>query len=265
MGIIYGSDYSAQVPPPPPLPKYDKSQEEPKWSMSRLLFGFPPEKPEIPYAKLGETPKEGQADWRGVLKENVREWPMPEIYKNLGRKYDPKYYFFDTPDYADPFKKLAWASRIFLAGGVFLGSVWHGLYLGEKMTLPSFTRMMSKIALPCFFAGVAGSLTVSTVSNLRGKKDDYINYIAAGLVFSSIIGRKDHLCFFGSAVFYTPLAYMFKYVNENNIQFIPRVNWGGSNSPLSGYSADNGIASGDLRLGFRSTYGDPGRDVRKTF
>lgn len=239
-------------------------EEAPKWSWTRMIYNLPPDKGEIPYTKIGTQPDSpDKPDWRGVIKNKVIELPMPDEYKF---KYnDPKYFFFDTPDHADPFKKLWWSAKFFTKTGFFIGFLWYGTMMQRKFTLANNVEMMRKIVIPWFFSGVAGSTAVVTAANLRGKKDDYYNYAIGGTVFASIMGRKSYISWVRWMVMGIPAAIIFKYNAEINGHLYPMFNFRHTTWSFYGNSADNGIASGDLRFGLSTNYGDPGRDTRKNY
>lgn len=253
------------VPPPPPLPKYDPNEEAPMWTSRRVKWNLPVEKPK-PWTKIGDRPEsDDDPDWRGVIKNKVQEIPMPGTYNLSDFKDKPAYYFFDTPDYADPFKKLVWSSKYFLKTGLIIG-FGINILKGKPPTLSSWLWMTNKVVLPWWGAGMAASATVVTVANLRGKVDDYWNYAAAGQAAAMVYGRKSCLHWIRATVLLMPLAVCMKHVAELNISIWPKYNFHKKNLGLSGMNAENGFFSGDLRFGLRArNYGDPGRDVRKPY
>lgn len=262
---IYKKNNKGVIPPPPPLPKYDPKEEAPMWSWTRTRWGLPVEKPK-PWTKVGVRPEsDDDPDWRGVIRNKVIEYPMPDAYNLKDFKDKPTYFFFDTPDYADPFKKLAFSSKYFLKSGLIIGMfIW--ILRGRPQNLSSTLWMLNKITIPWFGAGMAASATVVTVSNLRGKKDDYWNYTAAGAVAGTILGRKNCLHWIRGTFLCIPTAIILKHAAEKNLSLWPQVNYHYKSFGLGGQNAENGFVSGDLRFGLRMrNYGDPGRDVRKTW
>lgn len=256
---------SKEIPPPPPLPKYDPNEEAPMWSYHRSKWSLPVEKP-VQWTKIGVKPEsDDKPDWRGIIRSKVTEYPMPEPYNLDDFKDKPAYYFFDTPDYADPFKKLAWSSKFFLKTGALLGCV-IALIQGRHFTLGTNIWMATKVIIPWWSAGMASSATVVTVANLRGKKDDYWNYAAAGQAAAMVYGRKCVLHWIRATALCMPAALAMKWVAEENMSIFPQFNYRNRSWGLSGMSNERGIVTGDLRFGFRArNYGDPGRDVRKTW
>lgn len=249
----------------PPAPPRDELKPDPKnslWDMTRLRCGNPPVD-KTGWTPIGTQPKsDDQPDWRGVIKKNIIVLDPPETYK-FGPKNDPKYFWFDTPDYADPFKKLWYAFKWFGYTGLVMHSV-AGIYHGYKFTTQNNLTLFRKYTWPWFLAGIAASTTVVTVANLRSQKDDLYNYAAAGFVLGSIIGRENHLKWFKWTVLSIPLTVAVKYNAECNGKIYPIFNHRIIMSSITGSDAEHGFFSGDLRFGLRSIRsGDPGRDVRK--
>lgn len=247
------------------LPKYDPSDpnEEPsKWTFSRLARSVTVERP-VPWTKTGDQPVDDEhPDWRGVIKKNVIPMPPPGDYK-FGPPLSPKYYFFDTPDYADPFKKLWWSISHSAQAGA-LAAPAYAIFTNMPFGLQEGLTLTRKIFLPVFIAGVATTTAVTTIANLRGNKDDYYNWLMGGLVGAASVGYKDYMRFNKAALLIVPLAFTAKYINEHNEHMIPQTNPRIQATPLSGIPADDGtMASGDFRMGIRYRIDDPGRDVRR--
>lgn len=250
-------------PPPPELPKYDINEEAPKWSWSRLWWGLPVERKK-PWTEIGTQPKSpDDPDWRGVIRNNVIEYKMPEPY-TYGKSIDPKYFWFDTPDYADPFKKLGYSFRFFTMTGL-IASCFMGILNSWKFTVANNLVLARTIVIPWFIAGMAGSTTVLCLANMRGKKDDVYNYIAGGFLMGTILGRKNHASFFRSVCIMTPSGFVVKYNAETNGHLIPFLSPRIQRNPITGSDGDHGVASGDLRFGFSGRHPDPGRDVRTSY
>lgn len=249
-------------PPPPPLPKYEPDKECPGWSLRRMKSGLPVDKP-FPWPKIGDQPTDDDSpDWRGVIKNKIDVYPLPEAYK-FGTYNDPRYFWFDTPDYADPFKKLWYAGRFSLLTGTFIALARAAFMDQASFTLANNLRYTRMIILPTMAMGLCGSAAVIICANLRGKKDDMINYAVGGFVAGSILGRRHYTSWFWSVCVVTPLAMVPKYNAEVNghIALVP--NRRKAKLTLSGLPGTNGIASGDHRLGYRVDYGDPGRQQRR--
>lgn len=249
-------------PPPPPLPKYDPAEEAPKWDWTRLKWGLPPiDKQGQVWPRAGHTPEsDDEPDWRGVIRKNIIVHPLPEPYK-YGQPLHEHYFWFDTPDYADPFKKLWYSFKWFSATGLAWAAGYGSLF-SKTFSLSEHLRLIKLVTVPWFLGGMAASLTVLTVSNIRNKKDDLYNYAIAAMVAACVTGRKNHVAYFQHNVLWMPPALYVKYNAETNGHLVPfRHNWGMGQSPLSGYSADHGIMSGDFR-GIKGNHGDPGRGVR---
>lgn len=251
------------VPPPPELPKYDKNEEPPKWNWTRMSYNLPVERDQ-PWTEIGTQPDSpDKPDWRGVIRNKVIEYEMPEEYK-FGQHQDKRYFWFDTPDYADPFKKLGYGLKFFFAtGGAFACVV--AMNRGYNVTLANNMKLMKEFVFPWMAAGMAGSLTVLCLANLRNKKDDVYNYVAAGFVMSSILGRKNHVKWFQWTMVLPAAAATVKYNAETNGILIPKWNPRIATYGLTGFDAEHGIASGDLRFGMRFRNPDPGRDVRTPY
>lgn len=252
------------VPPPPPLPKYDPKEEAPKWNWSRLRFGLPVDKGPKEFTPVGTQPENpDDPDWRGVIRNNVIEYEMPEPY-NLG-KYNPDHYFwFDTPDYADPFKKLWYSAKWFLWSGTITAAL-RGALECRKCTWSNNKFLLGKVVLPWFTAGMAASVTVLVVANLRGKKDDIYNYVPAGAAMAAVMGFNDHARLFRWTVMSIPAAIACKHIAETNGILVPIMNQRLKNWSLSGNDTQHGFWSGDFRFGLKSTWDDPGRDLRKPY
>lgn len=252
-------------PPPPELPKYDPKEEAPKWSWSRLWWGSPVERGEKPWTEIGTQPKSpDDPDWRGVIRNNVIEYKMPDTY-TYGNYTDPKYFWFDTPDYADPFKKLGYSFKFFTMTGLLVSSL-KGVAYSWDFTVANNLKLATTIVIPWVIAGMVGSTTAVCLANLRGKKDDVYNYLAAGFVMGCVLGRRNHISFFRWVSILTPCGYVVKYNAETNGMLAPKINPRLQRNPITGSDGDHGISSGDLRpFGFRGRYPDPGRDVRTPY
>lgn len=252
------------VPPPPPLPKYDVNQEASKWSWSRIYTpGGPVDKSEKPWTPIGTQPASADdPDWRGVIKNKVIELPMPGQYPY--GKYTPSTYFwFDTPDYADPFKKLWYCTKHFFAWGG-LAAVTMSILVkpGPVSQVEHLRRKFVSVGWPIFSGGLIAGTTVITLANLRGKKDDYYNYAPAGLLAGMLVARHNYQLSFLCGVLGSAYAVICKYNAEINGTLYPIFNYRQKLTGYSGLSSKGGITTGDFRLGFRGDHGDPGRDVR---
>lgn len=257
---------SAYVPPPPPRPEYDPKEEPPKWDWYRLRFNLPRDQAyeKRDWPRIGNQPSsDDKPDWRGVVKNNVEKWPAPQEYK-FGRPIDDRYWYFDTPDYADPFKKLGYSARWFTVSGLAVASL-AGMMRGYALTWPNSFKLVRDVALPWFGAGMAASTTAIISANVRGDVDDYYNYGIAGFVFGTALGFKDHFQFFRRVVLSVPAAIFVKHMAEVNGSLIPKLNPRSQGWASSGLTGDDGIESGDLRFGLRLTNPDQGRDVRNRY
>lgn len=259
---MFNDPKPGQIPPAPPREPLKPDPSKSVWDLSRLKWG------NHPVDKTGWTPigtqpeSDDQPDWRGVVKKNIIACDPPEPYK-FGPKNDPKYFWFDTPDYADPFKKLWYAFRWFTYTGLIIHSV-AGALRCYSFNVPNNLFLFKKYTWPWILAGMAASTTAVTVANLRGKKDDLYNYAAAGAVMGSIIGRENHLKWFRWTLVSIPLVMAVKYNAEINGKLFPVFDPRMITTSITGSDAEHGFFSGDLRFGFRGTNsGDPGRDVRK--
>lgn len=252
-----------KMPPAPPGPSADyvPGSEKVHWNWDRIRWGNKTVDKNN-WTKVGTQPKsDDEPDWRGVVKNNVIALEPPEPY-DFGQHTDPNYFWFDTPDYADPFKKLWFSFKWFLNTGLIAAST-KGIVAMKTCTWADHVLLLKSITFPWLIAGMAASTAIVTVANLRGKKDDYYNYVAGGLVLGSILGKKNHLTWFKWTVGSVPLVVYVKHNAEVNGKIWPRVSPRIVNWSTTGLDAENGWKSGDLRFGLRSTYGDPGRDVRK--
>lgn len=238
--------------------------ERGKWSWARMKWNKPVDKGPKEFTKVGTQPESpDDPDWRGIIKNKVIEYPVPEAYK-FGQPVDHKYFWFDTPDYADPFKKLWYSSKFFCYTGLF-GLCARGIMESRRFTFANNADLSKKILIPWLIGGVAASATVILVANLRGKKDDYYNYAIAGAVLGSILGRENHVKWFRWMCLSVPAAIIVKHNAEINGFLLPAINWRRIRYSLSGNDTEHGVASGDLRFGFRGNHDDPGRDLRKTY
>lgn len=254
---------SKDVPPPPPLPKYNIEEEASKWNFSRLRFNLPVTR-DKPWSPVGTQPASSDdPDWRGVIRNKVNELPMPEPYK-YGRAIQNHYFWFDTPDYADPFKKLWYSTKVFSKAGVIVGC--SCAIIVNMNTVESGKWAFNRFFLPIVTGGLVASACVITLANLRGKKDDIYNYIPAGILGGAIAGRRSWQIGFASMLLGGIMGAVVKYNAEINGQLYPLINhrltaWG-----ISGQSANNGPFTGDLRFGYRGNHGeDTGRDVRRVW
>lgn len=250
------------VPDPPPMPKYDPKEEAPMWNWRRIYNVVVPMPGSDLWPNVGSVPKDDdKPDWRGVIKNNIEVWPNPGPYK-YGQKQYP-YFWFDTPDYADPFKKLWWSFKWSLFSGY---GAWSFMCMVKKdpLTWAGQKRNVAKYALPVVAIGMTGSLAVVTIANLRGCVDDYWNYAIAGGLTALFMGRNN---------FHKGVRYMFvlptmaliaKNVAENNTHLFPTMNQRAKSLNVSGASTEYGPKSSDFRFGFR-VWGKAektGRDVR---
>ena len=246
------------MPKPPKLPDYDPEEESPKWNWRRLRFGYTKTEGKEEWTAIGDVPKDpNKPDWRGVVRNNIIEIPPPGKYE-FGQPQVPRYFWFDTPDYADPFKKLWYSFKFFTLVGIgYCG--FAGCALGAEHKDLRF--VLSRTFRPFFLGGMTTSLAVLTIANLRGKKDDYWNYAIGGFVTACTFGHNNHYKWTRNLLFWIPAAVAMKYNAETNgvlwIRSNPRLRYFG----LSGQSAEHGPASGDFRL-HQPNEGDPGRGLR---
>lgn len=260
---IIGTDRQDEIPKPPPLPKYDPNEEAPMWNRERSRFGIKVDTSSWP--RIGDVPTEDdKPDWRGVVKKNINVIPMPDVYK-MSRYNDRNYFWFDTPDYADPFKKLWYATKWFGQFGLALACFKAGLVDRAPFTTANNLYYLRTFWAPWFAATMAGSAAVITLANLRGKKDDCYNYAVGGFITASLLGRKHYTTWFWSVCAFTPIPVYLKYAAETNGHVAMLQNFRIQNYSMSGNSADHGVESGDLRLGLRLSHGDPGRGTRKLY
>lgn len=251
-------------PVPKPQTKiddYDPTVEPPKWNWSRLRWGY--DKPEVhPDKPLtgGVAESDDKPDWRGVIKNNVI--PLdPEKAYDFGQPEFKGYYFFDTPDYADPFKKLWFSAKFFFkTAGLIACSA--GIITNADANWATFRRLFRNVALPWFAGGMIASATVITVANLRGKKDDQWNYFAAGLVAACYTGRSGWVKHMNHSIYWPAMAIAAKYINENNMVLLPMFDQGSRHLGIQANSCENGILSGNLHF-IKGSHGDPGRDTRR--
>lgn len=250
-----------KLPTPPPLPQYDPNEDVPKWWWGRMLFGAPLEKTE-PWPKIGDQPAgDDKPDWRGVIKNNVIPLPDPGPYTH-GPPIDRNYFFFDTPDYADPFKKLNSASKIMFTASSGWAITW-ALAMRWPFDMEHHIMMFKKWLIPVYLSGMAASATAIAVANLRGNKDDYINWLAAGIVGGTVFGNKNWVKWFRAQLFCIPAALVVKRQNEQNRVIVPTANQRLPFYYISGAPADNGWRSGDFRFGISGRIDDPGREQRR--
>lgn len=250
------------IPDPPPMPKYDPEEEAPMWDWHHLYEKVTKMPGSDLWPKVGGVPKDDdKPDWRGVIKSNVDVWPNPGGY-NYGQQ-QPPYMWFDTPDYADPFKKLWWSFKNSLKAGVFLWTLDCAL-TEAPFNWAGQQRLMARCILPVFAVGMVGSLTVLTVANLRGCVDDYWNYGIASVITALFMGRNNFHRGFRYMVVLPIMAITAKHVAENNLMLVPMFNYRSISHGVSGMSTEYGPKSGDFRFGI-TTFGKPdrvGRDVR---
>lgn len=233
------------------------------WDWKRLWQGLTPVEGREHWPKVGDVPKEDdKPDWRGVIRNNVIELPAPGKYE-FGLPQDPKYFWFDTPDYADPFKKLWYSFKFFTVTALASHNIF-GIVENRPFTVKDNLSLFKRFFVPWWVGGMTASLFVITIANLRDRKDDYYNYLAAGFLAGSVVGRRNYIKWFRSVLVWTPLTVLVKHNAEINGILVPRgPNYRARNITLSGQSTEHGFWSGDLRLGLRTTPGDPGRDVRR--
>lgn len=250
------------IPEPPPRDEVLPDPENSVWNIDRLKWGNGPVD-RTGWTPIGTQPKsDDEPDWRGVVKKNIIVMDPPEQYK-FGQPLDPKYFWFDTPDYADPFKKMWYSFKFFIRTGIAIQCVM-GIVQGRKFTMQNNLTLLRKYTWPWMLAGMAASTTVVVLANLRDKKDDLYNYTAAGIVFGSIIGRSHHTRWLQAVVTFTPIVVAVKYNAEINGKLFPLLSPRLMQTSMTGSDAEHGFKSGDLRFGWRSNNtGDPGRDVRK--
>ena len=250
------------VPPPPELPKYDPSIEAPKWDWYRLWYSTDYLEPDPNIPKTGGQPaSDEQPDWRGVIKKNVIPLPPPERY-DFGNYVSKSYYWFDTPDWADPFKKLKFATIFFLKYGLAATGIYGGIVF-QDFSAENTRHLIRKPFARFFLGGITASLAVVTIANLRGNKDDYWNYVLGGFVAGSVVGRSHPLSFVRQVAMWVPAAVVVKYVNETNAKLIPILDFRVRNAgPILGSAGEYGFKSGDWRPNILTSPYDSRRDAR---
>lgn len=247
------------IPPPPPSPYkvIDPNENVPKWDVSRVVFGLPHNTEG--FTKLGQQPaSDDHPDWRGIVKNKSIIMDTPKL-ERLGQPRDPKYFYFDTPDYADPFKKIWWSFKMSLGVGASLAGI-AGAYMQPGFTIASHFYLFRRFALPTLIAGTVAGTAVPVLALLRGKKDDRYNYFFGALAGTASVAYDCHARFARTALFWVPVMVLTKWSVENNGHLTPMINLRYGNYSNYGSSADHGFFSGDLRFGVRSSHGDPGRD-----
>lgn len=253
------------MPPPPPLPEYDPKVEAPKWDWYRVWFHFPKAEkdPDRPTRAGQAAVSDDKPDWRGVIKKNVIPLPTPEPYK-FGRPVRPHYFYFDTPDYADPFKKLWYAFKWFAATGGIMCCSW-AILQSRKFDLANHRWLFANIWWPWFTGGMIFSTTAITTANLRGNKDDMYNYLVGGLVTGAVNGRRSYIHHLRHTALWVPLGLYAKYNAETNGNMAMLKNPHFQSHGMSGLSAEGGFFTGDLRIFPNKSHpnGDPGRDVKR--
>uniref|UniRef100_A0A6G1SHZ0 Complex I-B14.7 n=1 Tax=Aceria tosichella TaxID=561515 RepID=A0A6G1SHZ0_9ACAR len=259
-GPLFTRD-SGPIPPPPPRPEYDPEVEPPKWNWSRLRWGYlkPEVHPDKPL-RGGQAESDDKPDWRGVIKNNVIPLEPAKAY-DFGQPEYNNYYFFDTPDYADPFKKLWYSFKFFFKTGLVLGCTVA--IMGNKPFSWKTNRYLwNSWTGPWIAGGMTASMTTITVANLRGKKDDQWNYAAGALAAACVTGRANYIKHMNHTVYWMLAAITTKYANEQNMVMVPVLDQGARHLDIQANSAENGIMSGNLHF-IKGSYGDPGRDARR--
>lgn len=226
------------------------------WGIKKYFNKKPDDCPDV-----GNLPKDDdQPDWRGIKRKDVIELPMPPPDTNY-RQLD-HYFWFDTPDYADPFKKLGYVMRWNLSWG-FIGYGLYGLLSkgSYKFDVPTHARILRKFYIPFCVANLACGSTIIILSNLRGKKDDLWNYVAGGLVGCSILGRNSYVTLTNNLISYLPLIVYTKYNAEINGCLLPVENVRTLYNHNIDMRAKGGFPTGNFMFG-TNVYPDPGRDLR---
>jgi hypothetical protein len=249
------------MPPPPPRLEYDPKVESPKWDWTRLTWGYtkPEKHPDTP-RRGGKAESDDKPDWRGVIKNNVIPLEPAKAY-DFGQPEYRKYYFFDTPDYADPFKKLWYSFKFFATTGIAIGCTVA--IMGNKPFCWKTNRYLWNCWTgPWLAGGMTASAGVITVANLRGKKDDMWNYAAGAMAAAAVTGRSCYVKHMNHMIYWSIGALGVKYVNEQNLALIPVLDQGVRHIDIQANSAENGIMSGNLHF-IHGSYGDHGRDLRR--
>lgn len=263
---LFFGDSVPYVPRPPPLPKYDPTIDKPRYTYMSATYPYNSPKyttKPAAWTEIGVVPEsDDMPDWRGVVRSKVNALPVLEEEKM--RKDPSRYFWFDTPDYADPFKKLGYLLKFSAALGFAGSSTVHYFSKYEKMTIAKFCQLAGAFALPCIFTCMATGVTIVTVANLRGKKDDMWNYFFGSFVGCLILGSyyKNHIIGFRGAFTYIPLVLYLKYNAETNGLLLGKINFRRFYNNTMRPTGEDGIWSGDLQ--FFKYRGEYGRDVERT-
>lgn len=244
------------VPPPPPLPEYDHKKEAPKWDMYRVFHPHENAKldPDTP-PYIGTQPaSDDKPDWRGIIKNNVIPMAKPERY-NFGYYQVSGYYWFDTPDWADPFKKLAFALKMNLKISLCASALYAFAYnVGSDRR--SIAMVIRGPFQKLFLGSMTASLVVMSLANLRGQKDDMYNWAWAGLAAGSVAGRKNYVSFIRQVCAWTPGCLAVKYANETNMKIVPiRDPRDRNHGMYLAQSGEHGFFSGDFGNSLIARYG----------
>lgn len=255
---------TVKVPPPPELPKYDVTQEAPKWNWSKLWYSIDLIKQHPDKPKTGGQPMdEDKPDWRGIIRKNVIPLTPPERY-NFGRYTPSGYFWFDTPDYADPFKKLRYAGYFFFKYGL-LYTCSFAIFAGFSFNAKDLSYLIRRPLARFWLGGATASMAVITLANLRGNVDDHWNYALGGFLAGSVVGRKNHMAFLRQTFMWTIGSVAAKWNAETNGKLTAEFDFRAINHSMAlGSAADYGFWSGDLRdkYYFRFYPEDPGRAQR---
>lgn len=248
------------VPPSKPLPEYDHEKEPSKWDWRRLRWGYikPEIHPDLP-RRGGQAESDDKPDWRGVIKNNVIPLEPAKAY-DFGQPEYKGYYYFDTPDYADPFKKLWYSFKFFVKTGLVIGCT-IAIMTNRPMSWQTNRYLWNCWTGPWIAGGMTASTTAITVANLRGKKDDQWNYVAGGLLAACVTGRSYWVKHMNHSVYWVVGAIATKYGNEQNMALVPIMDPSVRHLDIQANSAE-GIMSGNIQL-LHGTYGDHGRDTRR--
>lgn len=258
--VIESTFYLPPKPKHAPFPEHDPDEKFGAQKMTFTRIGHGEKIEKTNWTEVGQQPKtDDDPDWRGVIKNQVQPMPAVEPYKHRYRRDPKNYIWFDTPDYADPFKKLWHAFKWWgLASAAYASA--NLSFEGQSLSLASLTRGVKKYYIPFFGIAMASSATIVTVANIR-KKDDLWNYAAGGLMWSSIWGRKHYIRWFRSTVLMVPLFVYTKYEMERNGKLLPILyDYGRSqDTGLGVLDHKHGVMSGDWRFGLRIGDENPGR------
>lgn len=230
----------------------DDPSDPARFSLQEVGYATVVDKADVePWTRIGVQPKnDDERDWRGVRRKDIQILPMPEELKALDQPYKRGYHLFDTPDYTDPFAKLWWTLKY-----SFLGSV--ALYTGAVGTGIVYTRNTPKfVAKYTLYSVGACMITASSailISQLRGKKDDWINWSSGAFMAALWMGNIHgwptwwKVCIYGM-----PAAAVIK---NTKLDLLHKKDLSKYRvTGIYGSSADQGWKSGDFRFGITRNF-----------